>query len=203
MLLRYVLGGAVAAGITFAVFFVMQALISSNGGPLEDKGAGKLIDFVRLKRESEMELKKRKMPDKKPPAEAPPPPKMDFSQSARPDADVASMIPVFNPDLELGGGPYLGAAPSDTDVIPLVRVGAQYPIAARERGIEGWVTLEFSITTTGAVSNAKVIDAKPGSVFNRAALRAISRWKYKPKIVEGKAVERHGLKVRLTFKLDD
>ncbi len=203
MPLRYLTSSIAAAAITFGVFFLMQELISGDGGSLQDEPSTKLIDFVRLKRESELELKKRKLPEKQKPPEAPPPPKMDLSRSLEPGANVEAIMPVFSPDLDLGGGPYLGEAPSDSDAIPLVRVNPLYPITAAERGIEGWVSVEFSISETGAVKDAKIVDSNPGSIFNRAALRAISKWKYKPKIVDGVPVERHGIKVKLTFELDD
>ena len=43
----------------------------------------------------------------------------------------------------------------------------------------------------------------PGTVFNRAALRAIRKWKYSPKIEDGVAVERHDVRVKLHFGLED
>ena len=85
----------------------------------------------------------------------------------------------------------------------MVRVDPQYPIRAADRGVEGWVELEFTISESGAVKEAKVIAAKPKGVFNRAALRAIKRWKYNPKVEDGVAVERPGVTVRLEFNLED
>ena len=78
----------------------------------------------------------------------------------------------------------------------------QYPIRASERGIEGWVVLEFTITETGTVRNPKVMDAKPKRIFDRAAIQAIRKWKYRPRVIDGVAVERTE-EVKLTFDLDD
>ncbi len=203
MFSRYVVTSGLAAAITFGVFFMMQALITSSAKPLEEGVHGSVIDFVRLKRESEVELKKRKMPEKAPPPEPPPTPDMDFSRISNPGADIAMVAPAFDLDLNIAGGPYLGAAPSDADVIPLVRVNPQYPISAAERGIEGWVKVRFTITAAGTVKDPTVIESKPGSIFNRAALRAIAKWKYKPKIVDGVAVERHDVLVQLTFEMEN
>ena len=90
-----------------------------------------------------------------------------------------------------------------SDIIPLVRVNPQYPMRAAQRGIEGWVEVEFTITPAGTVSDPVVIGAKPKGMFNRAALRAIRKWKYNPRMENGVAVERPGVKVRLTFELED
>ena len=73
---------------------------------------------------------------------------------------------------------------------------------ARERGIEGWVQVQFTITPAGTVADQKVVDADPKGLFERAALDAIGRWKYNPKVVDGRAMERRGVMVVLTFKLE-
>ena len=58
------------------------------------------------------------------------------------------------------------------------------------KGQEGWVKIEFTITETGTVKSPRVIDAEPPRVFNREAIRAILKWKFKPRVVDGVAVER-------------
>ncbi|MDO8844706.1 MAG: energy transducer TonB [Methylicorpusculum sp.] len=93
-----------------------------------------------------------------------------------------------------------GTGTISTDVIPLVRIPPAYPQRAASRRIEGWVKIEFTITTTGTVTDAVVVDSKPAAMFDRAALDAIKKWKFKAKIVEGKAVEQRALQI-LQFKL--
>jgi len=102
------------------------------------------------------------------------------------------------------GGPSVGSgvATVDTDTIPLVRVDPAYPVRAKERGIEGWVVVEFTISPRGTVLDPQILDYEPSSIFNQSALRAIRRWKYNPKIVDGKPVPRPGVKVKLDFNLD-
>jgi protein TonB len=116
---------------------------------------------------------------------------------------VGNAIPIFDRDVNLAGGLDLGAPPTDTDVIPLVRVNPQYPATAQSRGIEGWVQIRFTITAAGTVRDPVVIAAEPPRIFDRAALRAIRKWKYNPKIDDGKAVERPGVKVRLDFRINE
>jgi protein TonB len=197
---RHLVTFGLAVLVTFGLFWVMQALIGVEGS-LGDAGKRAVIDFVRLKRELEPEKKKRELPDRKPPEEEPPPPDMNLARNLRPDASGEGFAPGFDSSMELDGGPNLGLGAADQDVVPLVRVNPEYPIRAAQRGIEGWVEVEFTISPTGTVKDAAVVGYYPSSVFNNAALRAIRRWKYNPKIENGEPVERPGVIVRLTFQL--
>jgi protein TonB len=199
--LRYPAAFVVAFAVTFGLFWVMQALIGVEGA-LDKDASRRVVDFVRLKRESDTELKKRKLPDKKPPEEQPPPPDLNLSQNLRPDQDMGSVMPILDTSVELAGGPNVGAAGADTNIVPLVRVAPQYPMRAQQRGIEGWVEVSFTISTAGTVKNPRVVAYHPSTIFNRAALRAIRKWKYNPKIEDGKPVEQSDT-VRLTFELED
>ena len=87
-----------------------------------------------------------------------------------------------------------------TGLVPAFRVPPQYPLRAANRGIEGWVRVEFMINQQGRVVNPVVVDAYPSSIFNRAAIRAISRWKFEPKVVAGMVVEQRAVQV-MEFKL--
>ena len=197
---RHVTSAFLAIVVTFGLFYLMQALILSEGGALGDP-TGTMIDFVRLKKESDLELKKRKMPEKKEPEEPPPPPDLSMSRSQMPDQDLGEMAFAIDLGIDMTGGPDLSAAGSDTDIVPIVRVNPQYPLRAAERGVEGWVEVEFTISRTGTVKDPYVLNAKPQNIFNRSALRAIRKWKYNPKIEDGEPVERPGVKVRLRFAL--
>ncbi len=201
MALRYTLSALVATGVTFGLFYLMQALISMGVAEAERVFAGHVIEFVRLKRDTELELKKRRMPDKKPPEEEPPPPELDLARPVRPDQSLEGMaIAVAN--VEISGGPDLGLFGSDQDIVPIVRVNPQYPIRAADREIEGWVEVEFTISAAGTVKNPVVVASNPATIFNRAALRAIRKWKYSPKIEDGVAVERPSVRVRINFELE-
>ena len=87
-----------------------------------------------------------------------------------------------------------------TGVIPLERVPPKYPMRAANRHIEGWVKIEFTITTSGNVDGAVVVEAEPAEIFDEAALNAINQWKFKEKIVNGVAVEQRAVQT-LQFKL--
>ena len=87
------------------------------------------------------------------------------------------------------------------DIIPLVVIRPMYPRDAAMKGITGWVKVEFTITEVGTVKDPRVIDAEPPRIFNREALRAILKWKFKPRVVDGIAVERPASQV-IDFNLE-
>ena len=91
---------------------------------------------------------------------------------------------------------------TDRDVIPVVRVPPDYPARAQSRGIEGWVQIQFSVTPTGTVRDPVVVGADPQGIFEDAALKAIARWRYNPRIDGGVAVERVGLQTVIRFELN-
>src|SRR6185312_15054393 len=82
----------------------------------------------------------------------------------------------------------------------LKTVPPEYPREAYVKHLEGWVEVEFTITATGQVAGATVAGANPARIFNDAALRAVQRWTFKPRMDNGKAVEEH-MKRRIEFKL--
>jgi protein TonB len=195
--IRLPIAAVLALLFTTGVFWVMWTLVSGKGGFMEIKPALK-IDFTPQRHETETESKREKFVQPKPQ-------KMpDIPQIANATAgmDSSGAIGVVTPSFDtsgLGHGISVGA---DRDVIPLVRINPEYPERARSRGIEGWVQVTFTITPAGTVADAKVVDADPKGLFERAALEAIGRWKYNPKVVDGRAMERRGVAVVLTFKLE-
>jgi protein TonB len=204
MAVRHLFAAGIAVGVTAGLFYLMQALISMEKEGWDKALRGGVIEFVRLKRESDLELKKRKLPEKTPPKEQPPPPPdMNLAPPRAQDQGVMALAVGIDVGVEMTGGPNIGVAATDSDIIPIVRVNPQYPLRAAERGIEGWVEVEFTISAAGTVKDPVVTASYPGKIFNREALRAIRKWKYNPKIEEGVAVERHGVRVRLKFELKD
>jgi protein TonB len=198
---RHLTAAFLAIFVTFGLFYLMQALILGKDMKLGE-ASGSMIDFVRLKKDSELDLKKRKMPDKKEPEEPPPPPDLSMAKSSKPSQEMGDMAFAIDVDVDMGGTGFEIAA-SDTDVVPIVRVQPQYPLRASERGIEGWVEVEFTISKLGTVKDPMVINSHPSSIFDRSALKAIRKWKYNPKIEDGEPVERPGIKVRLKFELSN
>ena len=198
--LRLPIAVGLACVVTFGLFWAMQALISASG-KLQEGTSAPNIEFVRLKRDTAPEMKKREPPKREKPEQQPPPPEMDLAKNMNPSDAVGEIMPMVDTEVELEKATSLGAGGGDSDVVPLVRVDPQYPPKARQRRIEGWVDIEFTIGPAGTVENPKVIGANPATVFERSALRAVRRWRYNPKVVDGVAVERRGVRVRLRFEL--
>ena len=200
MTTRYLIGVVAGAVVTFMLFLLMQALIKSDKSPFSDAAGGKILEFVRLQEDQELITKQRK-PKPPPPPDEPPPdmPKPDFISS-----DVSTGIDIgavdVNLDLNITG---TGGFSSDGEYLPIVKVAPIYPRRAQTRGIEGYVLLEFIVTSTGAVRNPVVIEAKPPGIFDRAAVQASLKFKYKPKVVNGEPVEVAGVRNLIKFELED
>ena len=149
----------------------------------------------------------KKQPAKKPAQKKPVTPKQVERPKPQPVADEkpspSDSAPVVSDSapqppsqpVTAGGGRNIS-----TDVIPLERIPPKYPARAASRHIEGWVKIEFTITTGGTVEDAVVVEAQPAEVFDEAALKAINQWTFKEKIVAGVAVEQRAVQT-LQFKL--
>ena len=195
--------------ISLALFWLMQSMIMNNQHGLKKTDNLKMVEFIRLKRETKLQTKDRRTPDQPPPPKKrPPPPKMqvaktNIAQKLLPSMDMPNLeIPLQTGRFSgsLLTGIQMGAGKISTNVIPLVRIPPRYPRRAASRKIEGWVKIEFTITETGTVKDAKIVEAQPGEIFERAALSAIAKWKFKPKIIDGEAFEQRAVQV-LQFKL--
>jgi protein TonB len=197
---RFCLAIGFAILTTFGLFWVMQALIGVSG-ELKEGQPSPRVEFVRLKRDTTPELKKREPPRREKPEQQPPPPEMNLAKNINPGDAVGDIIPMVDTAVELEKATSLGAGGGDSDVVPLVRVDPEYPAKAKQRRIEGWVDIEFTIGPAGTVVDPKVIGANPRGVFEQSALRAVRRWRYNPKVESGVAVARPGIRVRLRFEL--
>lgn len=189
---------------TFGLFWVMQALIGVTG-ELGESGGRLSVDFVRLRRDDAPEVKKREPPKRAKPQQAPPPPEMNMAKAMNPGDAVGDIVPIVDTGMELEKATSLdtGGGAGNRDVVPLVRVDPEYPPRAKQQGIEGWVELEFTISPAGTVQDARVIGSNPAYVFDRAALRAVKKWRYNPKTEGGVAIARSGIQVRLRFENPD
>jgi protein TonB len=97
---------------------------------------------------------------------------------------------------------------SEGEYLPIVKVPPEYPSTALSRGIEGYCTVVYTVTETGTTRDPVPIDSqcitkdgKPTTVFNRASVKAALKFKYKPKVVDGKPVEVPGVKNKFTYEM--
>ena len=189
--------GAFAIALTLFMFSIMQALVSNDGIFKKPNREASYLNFIRLNnQESELNTKDRRLPEPPPPPEEAPETPEFSAQIESVSANLSMNLPTIGIPINSGEGPYLGAlaqgnglAGFDTDVIPVVRVQPAYPRRAKQAGIEGYVTMEVLIRADGTVTRARVMESDPPRLFDEAALRAIERWKFRPKIVDGTPVE--------------
>ena len=98
-------------------------------------------------------------------------------------------------------GTTIGGA-TNSDVIAFLTVAPDYPDRAAQRGIEGYVVVEYSIDEIGRVGEVHVIFSEPEKIFDRAAINAVKRYKYKPKLVDGQPVPVNQVRQKISFELD-
>ena len=201
MLGRYVISIVIGSFVTISLLFVMQLLIVTGKQALTDPRERHKLEFVRVKRNENLNVEDI-IPDKPPkPPETPPetpPQDMDNINPDAPSINVAPPTVSANTDI---GGPG-GMNIAEGDYLPIVRVAPVYPARALSRGLEGFVDLSFTVTTTGTVKDPIVLQST-SSLFERAAIRAVLKFKYKPRVVDGVPVEVPGVKTRISFMLED
>ncbi|MGV6850693.1 MAG: TonB family protein, partial [bacterium] len=160
--------------------------------------------FVRVKPQETLQRKNDK-PEKPPAPQAPPPePPAPELDDASPQAEkVAISAAPVSTDIDLSSGGFsLGVG--EGDYLPIVKVAPMYPSRAATRGIEGWVVVQYTVTTTGTVKDVVVLESQPASkIFHRASIEAAKKFKYKPRVQDGKAVEVPGVRNKFTFELED
>ena len=198
---NYIPAFFIAGAVTFFLLWGMQALLAMGEGVQSDAPKGRVLDFVRVKQESVTEVKKRK--PKKPPKPQEPPPPMEQPQLAQANPNATNQQMSFDTDISadigLKGG--LSLDSGDGEYLPIVKVAPIYPRRAQSRGIEGFVIVEFTVAKNGAVKNPTVVNAQPEGIFEKAALEAAAKFKYKARVVDGEPVEVAGVQNKITFKL--
>jgi protein TonB len=96
------------------------------------------------------------------------------------------------------GGPRIAAS----ELTLLRSVKAVYPVGAQREKTEGWVELDFTVGETGDVKDIAVHASDPAKIFDNAAMRALSQWRYQPVVKDGAPIEQRS-RVRIRFALAD
>lgn len=195
-IVRYLTAGALGVVVTLGLFLLMHVLIQSD---LEGPGevvAFRVPDIVMPQREIEtqFDVSKPQKPDEV--EEAPPDlpePEFDTPDVSNEGIRVSAQMDA-KPTIS---GP---AGFGDGEMIPLTVVQPDYPRRAAQRGQEGYCTVEFTVAANGTTKDAFIADC-PDSVFERSALRAAERIKYKPRVVDGQPVDVPGVQYRFLFQM--
>jgi protein TonB len=199
--LRLLATGSFGLTIPALVFFALDGFT----GHANDREAlpieGREVNFTRLIVDTERADTPRVKP--KPPGPTqPPPPGPTVPRGCSDCGGPGDSLPPVRLVLFTGprtSGPSFAPSRWSGDPQPFVRVLPEYPPNGRGNGS---VLVRFDISAIGTVLNARVIESMPRGMFDQAALRAIARWRYRPAVTEGQAVERRGVQVRLRFELE-
>ena len=190
-----------AAFVTLVLLTLMVILIEFSDKKLDTEKRIKLPDIHMPEVEVEIQRLIEK-PEKPEVDETPPPdiPEQDFDKIDG-NAAVGSVAALgqirAKLDLALGSGLQV----TDGEYLPIVKVAPQYPRRALSKGIEGFAVIEYTVTRQGTVRDPVVAESKPEGVFDKAAIKSASRYKYKPRVVDGQPVEVPGVRTKITFKL--
>jgi protein TonB len=202
-MLRMVIGIILAIAVTLSLFWVMQYLIATADRSLNDDSKNSMLDFVRVKRDESIQRRQLKPKKPPPPEQAPPQPPTPQLDDLNPNAEkiAISAVPVET-DIEMTGGFSLGVG--EGDYLPIVKVAPIYPNRALTRGVEGFCVVQYTVTSLGSTKDPVVVESQcTSSLFHRASLNAALKFKYKPRIIDGEAVEVPGVQNKFTYEITE
>jgi protein TonB len=198
-LVRLIIGGLLALPVAGGLFFIMQYLIASADPKIDDKKQTKLADILMPEREIETQIEQKveKVDD----PEEPPPdldtPDVDMDMD---NMEVVNIAPQAKVDISISG---TGMSTGDGEYLPIVKVAPIYPRRAQSRGITGYCIVEYTVTTSGAIRDPRAVDCQPSGIFDDASVKAAHKFKYKPRVVDGEAIEVGGVQNKFTYELED
>lgn len=199
-IVRFSLAGFISLLITFMLFFLMQDLIRSTGDEfLEDPIPNFELKYVRIKQEEVVNPI-----DRLPPPvieQQPPPPQTQLFDDPIID-ETGFYIGEVEPVIDINPKNIGIYSSGEGDILPIIKVQPTYPITAITKGIEGYVIVEFTVTSIGTTSNISVIEAVPSSIFNQSSIKAAARFKYKPRVIDGTPIEVRGVQNKFIFQLE-
>lgn len=190
--------------VTLALLWLMQSLVDS-GAPVEVATTPRLPGAFLIKRQE----KPPEPPVIDPPRRLPPPASLPLTRPGRGAGDETGGLPGLDPGPGFpampGAGPIGGPDQpgyGDGPLISIVKVAPDYPMSASARGLEGFVTVQFDVNADGGVDNVEIVAASH-PVFERAAVDAAYRFRFRPRVVDGTPVTTHGVRNRFRFRLEE
>lgn len=201
IIIRWVVSLGLAAAVTIALFYFMQALIATGGDMEERVNVVRIVDATMPEIVMEV-VREVERPEEIDQLEQPPPDVPDRNINMDGDNSLNISRDVVDVDLDLNiGAAGLGA--TDGEMLPLVNIQPTYPTRAAQRGIEGWAQVSFTVTETGGVRDVIVVDAEPAGMFDQASIRAAERFRFQPRVVNGQPVEVPNVQYVFRFQLEE
>jgi protein TonB len=198
-LIRFGFGIPIAGGVTLGLGLIMAALIATEFTPV-DKVAS--VDFsINPVPEDLKILEERTKPEPLKVIEIPPaPPTISTLETTK-----ISPAPVANPQVNDVFKPVIFTIPrakivqANRNPDPLLRVPPAMPTRADR---SGHCDVRLNVDSTGSPYQVEAIYCTQ-ALFERPTVKAVAKWKYRPRIVDGRAVAMEGLTNRVSFHLMD
>ncbi|MGD2006771.1 MAG: energy transducer TonB [Cellvibrionales bacterium] len=194
---RVVLAGLLAVPVAIGLFYIMQSLVDRDFQQ-EDAKARKIADIVVPDKVIETNLKE-VLPEKIEDPEEPPPDLEPIQFDTDVDMGVVNTAPTTGISLKLSSS---GMSSGDGEYLPIVKVAPIYPRRAQTRGISGYCIVEYTVTKTGSIRDPKPVDCQPSGIFESASVKAATKFKYKPRVVDGEPIEVAGVQNKFTYELE-
>ena len=204
-MIRLLLALPIAAAMGIALFSFMAWMVDNGHHRTQENSETLSFNMVMVESEQEVQRRQRAVPEKPKAPEPPPEAQISTSKAEVTPINPMSSIPALDLNTSISGlaisAPTFSDFGSNQQAMPLYRVEPRYPAKALKRGAEGYVLMSFTIDETGRPVDIEITDAKPRRMFERNAIRALKKWKYQPKVIDGKAIAQVGQTVKLEFKL--
>lgn len=194
---RYASSVTLGAAITLSLLLLMQHLIATGENPFVSSAEYRFVPFGRVR--PPVPPEPRPIPPVKPKPPVKPPDVQRIESGSNGKGPPVQFVPQppggpgpINPTGVYRSGPALA----------LVMVAPAYPARAAARGLEGYVIVEFTVTALGTVADVIVTDSS-NVLFDRYAIDAAYKFKYKPQFIDGVPVDSHGMRNKFTFVLEN
>jgi protein TonB len=203
--LRYPVAAIAGLLTALGLLWLMQTLTTGKSTEVVRRDGLPLVTFVHTRQETETRVRERMLPKPPPEPKVLPRPALDIAPDIRPEMPRPQFRMALDIEPAFSGEAYLGlpaSSEADREFMPVSRTPPQYPYQATRRRIEGWVRVSFLVTETGSVEDIVLLESEPEGIFDRAAIRAVSKWKFKPRIVDGQPVAARAEQV-VEFRLNE
>jgi protein TonB len=196
MIARYASSIATATVVTLGLFYVMHTLIALQPGAASEARVHALLRFIRIKPdETIIEIDPLDL-------EIPPPPNVPPRGEPDPWEEPGIRVATEQPSTPRQGFAPIGFQLSDAPLIIVMRVEPNYPPSLAQKGIEGYVVVRFDVMQDGGAENVSVVESSHRG-FERNALSAAQRFRFKAHVVDGAPQVTTGVRYRFRFEMSD
>ena len=184
--------------ITTGLLFGMQLLIATGEEIITEPRQRHILEWVRLVEDLDPIVEIPLLPK----IDKPPVPPTTSLPDSEQSGGVGVELSAAPPAPQAGRATVAGLGVTDGPLINIFKVQPRYPIAAQTKGLEGTVIVQFDVSPLGTVENVVVIESS-NNIFNKAAIEAAYRFKYRPKVVDGTNYGVRGLQQLFRFEMEE